>query len=106
MTITEQTRRNYEERPYPATSRRVVTARFNHLPPLRWVVAVGRPGEPPLCWVLVAGCGAGAEAFELRRALPDAEITAVDFSPRSIAIARRQQRRAALAAPCSSSWRI
>ena len=45
-----------------------------------------RPGR-----LLVAGCGTGAEAFALSRRFPHAEIVAVDFSPRSIAIARQYQ---------------
>lgn len=68
--------------------------RFAHLPPLAWMQSLGRPGAPAPRRVLVAGCGTGAEAFELRRALPDADIVAVDFSPRSIAVARRLQRAA------------
>ncbi|HMD59836.1 MAG TPA: class I SAM-dependent methyltransferase, partial [Opitutaceae bacterium] len=62
---------------------------------LEWVDAIGRPealdGAPAR--VLVAGCGDGTEAFNLRRKLPGAEIVAVDFSGRSIGVARRLQRR-------------
>ncbi len=92
MAVTDMIRKAYELRPYPATGRRIAGARFAHLPPLDWVQALGRPGAPAPRRVLVAGCGTGAEAFEMRRELPDAEIVAIDFSPRSIAIARRVQR--------------
>ena len=43
--------------------------------------------------VLVAGCGSGREAFALAQRLPDATIVAVDFSPRSVRVARASQRR-------------
>lgn len=94
MAVTDIIRRAYELRPYPATDRRIASARFAHLPPLDWVQALGRPGSPMPRRVLVAGCGTGAEAFEMRRELPDAAIVAIDFSPRSIAIARQVQRAA------------
>jgi SAM-dependent methyltransferase len=61
--------------------------------------AIGRPGRAAPARVLVAGCGAGVEAFLLRRRLPAAEIVAVDFSPRSIVVARRLQGRARSARP-------
>lgn len=99
MTIAEQIRRSYEDRPYPAAGRGVVSGRFKHLPSLAWMQAIGRPGEPAPRRVLVAGCGTGAEAFEVRQTLPGAEVVAVDFSPRSIAIARRLQRAARLDRP-------
>ena len=51
--------------------------------------ALGRPGQPLPQRVLVAGCGTGAEAFVLRKRLPQAEIVGVDFSPRSVAVAQR-----------------
>jgi SAM-dependent methyltransferase len=99
MAVADMIRRAYELRPYPAAGRRVASAQFAHLPPLVWVQALGRPGAPAPRRVLVAGCGTGAEAFEMRRELPDAEILAIDFSPRSIAIARRVQRAARLRRP-------
>lgn len=94
VTVADLNRRNYARHPYPAVDRHVHSARFDHLPPLNWIDALGRPGEPPLRRVLVAGCGTGAEAFALRRALPATVIVAVDFSPRAIALARRLQRAA------------
>lgn len=99
MAIADLIRRSYERRPYPAADRSVIGPGFSHLPPLAWVQAMGRPGATPLRRVLVAGCGTGAEAFELRRELPEAEIVAIDFSPRSIAIAQRAQRGARLRRP-------
>jgi SAM-dependent methyltransferase len=46
--------------------------------------------------VLIAGCGTGREAFGVASRLPDAELVGVDFSPRSIAIARRFSRQLGL----------
>ena len=63
--------------------------------------AVGRPGHGEPRRVLVAGCGTGVEARVMRRRLPRAEIVAVDFSPRSIAWAKRFQRTAGTAPPIS-----
>jgi SAM-dependent methyltransferase len=61
-----------------------------------WINALWKPGRENLeCKkVLIAGCGTGAEAFRMQRRQPGAQIVAVDFTPRSIAIARRLQRRA------------
>ena len=94
MTSAEKIKRNYERLPYPGTNPDVVDGKGGSLPPLRWMQALGRPGQPRPERVLVAGCGTGAEAFVVRRQLPRAEIVAVDFSPRSIAVARRLQRSA------------
>lgn len=99
VTAAEQTRRNYEQRPYPGTDRHTHVAKGGALPSLRWVQAVGRPGLPDPQRILVAGCGSGAEAFFLRRLFPHAEIVAVDFSPRSITLARRLQRAESFAHP-------
>jgi SAM-dependent methyltransferase len=60
-------------------------------------MALWRPGnenDPPKR-ILVAGCGSGSEAFALTRKFPSATIVAVDFSPRSIAIAKKLQRQSA-----------
>ncbi len=61
--------------------------------------AIGRPGRALPERVLVAGCGSGVEAVILRRRLPQAEIVAVDFSARSITVARRLERAAGSARP-------
>jgi SAM-dependent methyltransferase len=60
---------------------------------MEWINAVWRPTRRAPRRILVAGCGTGVEAFALRRRFRDAEIVAVDFSPRSIAAARDLQRR-------------
>jgi SAM-dependent methyltransferase len=63
---------------------------------MEWIQALWRPNERDLTLrrILVAGSGTGREAFALQRRFPKAQIVAVDFSPRSIAIARGLQRRA------------
>ena len=92
VTSEERTKRSYERRPYPATDIGRLVDEGASLPPLKWMQTIGRPGCAAPQRILVAGCGTGVEAFVLRRRLPEAEIVAVDFSPRSIAVARRLQR--------------
>ena len=99
MTATDLTRRSYERHPYPGVDVRAHAGHVDALPSLRWVLGVGGPGRPEPRRILVAGCGSGAEAFFVRRHFPEAEIVAVDFSPRSIALARRLQRTARPARP-------
>ena len=99
VTSFEKVKRNYERLPYPGADPRIVEGKGGSLPPLRWTQGLGRPGQPKPERGLVAGCGTGAEACVIRRHLPKAEIVAVDFSPRSIAVAHRLQRAAKLARP-------
>ena len=90
----EQTRRIYEQRPYPADDGKALSNARWRLAPMAWINALWKPGreEMPPARILVAGCGAGSEAFAMQRKFPEAEIVAVDFSPRSIAIAQDLQR--------------
>ena len=92
MTTAERTRQIYDRHPYPAANLAEIARKGRAIPPLQWLQDIGRPGRPRPERVLVAGCGTGAEAFVMRRRLPKAEIVAVDFSPRSVALARRLQR--------------
>ena len=85
----------YEERPYPrADRRRVERDPPWALAPVAWIGALWKPGHENLACkkILIAGCGTGAEAFRMRRRQPNAKLVAVDFSPRSIAIAKQLQR--------------
>ena len=84
----------YERYPYPETPTGRPKVRWR-LPPPGWLASFWRPGASSFRprRVLVAGCGSGREAFALARRLPDAAIVAVDFSPRSIRLARASQRR-------------
>src|SRR3954470_10411417 len=88
-----EVRRIYEGRPYPAADDRVVKDRPWALSPMPWMMALAQQGtrRPVMERILIAGCGTGHEAFAVKRKLPAAEIVAVDFSPRSIAIARKLQ---------------
>lgn len=57
-----------------------------------WINAASgfeRPALSNHSRILVAGCGTGAEAFVLHQLYPEAEILGIDFSQRSIALARQ-----------------
>jgi SAM-dependent methyltransferase len=71
------------------------------LAPPEWIQALWRPENEASGprRILVAGCGTGAEAFAVRRRFPEAEIVAIDFSSRSIDIAREHQRRSSRRRP-------
>ncbi len=99
MTPTEGNRNSYDVRPYPQGDLKRLIKDGGSLPPLQWMLAIGRPGGKEPKRILVAGSGTGVEAFVLRGQLPEAEIVAVDFSPRSIAEARRLQQRSGKARP-------
>jgi SAM-dependent methyltransferase len=93
MKSSDRVRRAYELRPYPYGNQRALRSAAWSLD-LDWVRTFG--GIREAAWprrVLVAGCGDGSEAFALARRLPAAEFVAVDFSRRSIALARTLQRR-------------
>ena len=58
--------------------------------PAVWLNALWRPESARFAprRVLVAGCGTGREAFAIQHRAPEAEVVAVDLSPRAIAIAK------------------
>jgi SAM-dependent methyltransferase len=91
-----QIRKTYEKYPYPAADKTALTKVRWNLAPIEWINALWKPNERKLApkRILVAGCGTGREAFMLRRRFRKARIVAVDFSPRSISIARDLQQRA------------
>lgn len=99
MTAAERTKKSYERRPYPGDDLGKLIRKGGSLPSLKWMQAIGRPDRSEPDRVLVAGCGTGVEAFVIRRRWSKAEIVAVDFSPRSIAMARRLQCSAGSARP-------
>lgn len=89
----DEVRRAYDAVPYPGTA---LKPRLRwQLAPMEWIDTLWKPGraasDPGR--ILIAGCGTGAEAFAVRQRFPDAEIVAIDFSPRSIGIARELQQR-------------
>jgi SAM-dependent methyltransferase len=61
---------------------------------MNWINALWQPSRAFPQRILVAGCGTGNEAFAWCRQFSRSDIVAVDFSPQSVAIARRLQRRA------------
>lgn len=91
MTVESRVRQIYERRPYPPPSHRETSTSWA-LAALPWLEAVSENDAAPPRRILVAGCGVGTEAFAFARAFPAAEVTGVDFSPRSIAAARREAR--------------
>lgn len=99
MIAGERIKQGYERRPYPGSTTDEPAMTSGSMPALEWMQAVGRPGASAPQRVLVAGCGTGQEAMVLRRKWPEAEIVAADFSPRSIAIARRLQRKGGAGRP-------
>lgn len=99
MIAGERIKQGYERRPYPGPTTTEPAATSGSMPALEWMQGVGRPGAAAPGRVLVAGCGTGQEAVLLRRKWPDADIVAVDFSPRSVAIARRLQRQSGTGSP-------
>ncbi len=104
VTPAEKTRRSYERRPYPGDDLRALATKGGSLPSPKWMQAIGRPGCPEPRRILVAGCGTGPEAFQIQRHFPKAEIVAVDFSPRSIALAKRLQK--AIGTPRPIEFRV
>jgi SAM-dependent methyltransferase len=95
--LNARTRATYEKYPYPAADRSSLRTKRWNLAPMEWIMALWRPGneEASPKRILVAGCGSGSEAFMLARKFPAATIVAVDFSSRSIAIAKKLQRESA-----------
>lgn len=90
MSVAARVRKNYQRRPYP--SRHSACRPLWRLPAAEWIYSVAPHLPHPPQRILVAGCGTGNEAFALRARFPAAEIVAVDFSPRTIALARTAQR--------------
>ena len=99
VTSEDRTKSSYDRHPYPATDIGRLIEQGGALPPKKWIQAIGRPGRASPRRVLVAGCGTGVEAFIVHRWWPEAEIVGVDFSPRSIAVARRLQSTAGAGRP-------
>ena len=100
--VSQRVRQNYQTRPYPPVAK---SAR--RLPPVwripapEWIAAMAQQRFCEPRRILVAGCGTGNEAFAFRERFKNSEIVALDFSSRSIAIARELQRRQSRAAKIS-----
>jgi len=94
MNISKEVRRNYELRPYPAVGKWTWNRPKWWIPPMKWIEAMWQRVRAPER-ILVAGCGTGMEAFAIARRFKHSEVIGVDFSPRSIAIARDLQKRKA-----------
>lgn len=94
METAVQVRRIYEKFPYPAAGKKVWRRGVRQLPSMEWIDALWQPPHIFPQRILVAGCGTGQEAFAIARRFKHSEVVAVDFSPRSVAIARNRQKRA------------
>src|SRR5205809_7764728 len=90
MNISTEVRRSYELRPYPVVGKRIWNQPRWRPPPPKWIEAMWLRVRVPER-ILVAGCGTGMEAFAIARRLKHSDVVGVDFSPRSIAIARHLQ---------------
>jgi len=99
LSSAENIKRSYERFPYPGNDLAALIEGKGSLPALPWMQGIGRPGCVKPQRVLVAGCGTGVEAFLMRSWLPHAEIVAMDFSPRSIAVARQLEKKAKVGRP-------
>ena len=91
MNVARYVRKIYEDNPYPAVEQAPRDA-FWCLPPWAWIRDLWQPSLASPRRILSAGCGTGNEAVAFRRRFPQAEIVGLDFSARSIALARRLQR--------------
>ena len=93
MKLSRKVRQDYDRQPYPFGTAKALTHKSWSLS-LDWIDAVCGTtfGKGAEVRVLFAGCGDGSEAFAFQRRMPRARIVAVDFSARSIAVARRLQR--------------
>lgn len=92
MAVASEILKNYEWRPYPSVDPKVSRHAKWALPPMEWVNAVWQPAKSVPARILVAGCGTGNEAFALRDRFPNSEVVAIDFSARSIGLAKQSQR--------------
>ena len=85
--------RQYEDAPYPCSDELVFSNHWT-MPSLGWMEALGCHGrslEEPGARILVAGCGTGQESFAIAQRFPGAQVVGMDFSPRSVELARRFQ---------------
>ena len=103
MRVSRVVRENYDRRPYPAFEPKKRYTPKWQLAPMRWIEAMWSRRDPPKR-ILVAGCGTGNEVFALHRFYPKAEVVGVDFSRRSIDIARQLHRRFFGKANLKFSW--
>lgn len=92
MNIASAVRKIYEKRPYPNLHPSPRAKRYWVLPPLPWVKAIWQRDRPAKR-VLIAGCGTGNEAFAVRQKFPNAQMVAIDFSSRSIRVAKNLQQK-------------
>ena len=96
FTTAAELRARYDGLPYPEPNASRPDYSWRMAPAV-WLNALWRPESSRFAprRVLVAGCGTGREAFAIQYRAPEAEVVAVDLSPRAIAIAKDSQRQSA-----------
>lgn len=85
--------RQYEEAPYPCSDD-LVFADYWKVPSMAWMETLanlGRSLAEPGVRILIAGCGTGRENFSFAKRFPHARIVGLDFSPRTVELAREFQ---------------
>jgi SAM-dependent methyltransferase len=90
--VSRKIRQAYEGLPYPAVDKEKALCPKWRRVLIDWIYVLWQPARRTPDRVLVAGCGTGAEAFSLQQRFPGARIVGVDYSDRSLAIARKLQR--------------
>src|SRR3954466_4007680 len=93
MQVGRLVQQSYDRLPYPAVKKAKRFRTIWRIAPMGWIEAMWRRPAGLPRRILVAGCGTGNEAFALHKSFPKASIVGIDFSARSIAIARDLQKR-------------
>ena len=92
--IEQRIKKAYDALPYPGIGVTVdpqINWSWVNMPWIRSLLPFALDGEFSFKRILIAGCGTGNEAFQMRNLFPHAEITAVDYSEASILVARKYQ---------------
>ena len=93
--IEKQVKDGYDQLPYPGIDSNINPAAIWSWVNLNWVGSLlpfTFDGPPPFERILIAACGTGNEAFQMRNSFPNAEIVAVDYSEQAIRIAEAYQK--------------
>ena len=94
--IKQRIKARYDQLPYPGIESNAVPTENWSWVSVDWIGSLMPSffdGDPPFKRILVAGCGTGNEAFQMQNRFPNAEITAVDYSEKSIRIAQEYQKK-------------
>jgi len=92
--IEQRIKKGYDTKPYPGIGTAINPSESWPWANIEWLYSLlpfVLGNESPFRRILIAGCGTGNEAFQMLNLLPDAEITAVDYSEPSIRVAKKYQ---------------